>query len=433
MSWFNYNGAWVQVKNGGPGDVARLLNLAKKDLDNLKAMTPGLEIKHFRRPGMWRITSIFGRDVIEMEAREEVQRKEKRIIYTPNLKYVPAFHTVDVNGNWLGITICTSGKWGPPYKFISCKSDKIYPFEYGQWNTELGATPPEDYRERTITTVYPGSVRYMEIPADHDYKAMMTTQDAVITSGGGTTLRNYEYRTSLITDWQFHDDDYASWKSSAPYVDHWYALFDEFTYHEDPESPWDGDVFSSDTYSGESPIFSSSWTTFKEINEAFVGVYAYGLNNVSSSEYHWYPDEGLPTSGETDATTASDFVNVFGKEYLLKVVNSTPVHISDPISIGATYTNSTDFLVKVNPRIYRTDSDNKWALFSLYRADGLKWEYLCFHGDVKQYNDEAAQYEWVSGNLHMLPITVNNQQAYGNGEFSLVKIFEPEAVEHDLG
>lgn len=96
--------------------------------------------------------------------------KKPRLISAPVL--CPAFHTYDADKNWLGITICTSGKWGPPYKFIAAPRDKIYPFEYGMWNTESGAVRPEDYDKRLVA-VLPGASGeldyYSEVPAAHEY------------------------------------------------------------------------------------------------------------------------------------------------------------------------------------------------------------------------------------------------------------------------
>lgn len=89
----------------------------------------------------------------------------------PIVRYVPAFHTYDADGKWLGITVCMSGKWGPPYRFIKCDSDKIYPFEYGFWNTEIGATRPEDYEKRLVAKDFGLDIDYYEVPAAHEFLA----------------------------------------------------------------------------------------------------------------------------------------------------------------------------------------------------------------------------------------------------------------------
>ena len=148
--------------------------MAQNDLSQLKAFTPDLEVRHFNRPGMWRITSTFGRDEIQIEPELVAERrppKKKMITRGSRIKLVPAFHTYDSDYNWLGITLCLSGKWGPPYQFIQIEQEKIYDFDWGCWNFGSPSDePPQDYVKRMIGNGNDGNFYLIsEVPAAHQY------------------------------------------------------------------------------------------------------------------------------------------------------------------------------------------------------------------------------------------------------------------------
>lgn len=81
----------------------------------------------------------------------------------PCIALSPAYHAYDYNGNWLGLLVCTSGQWGPPYQFVACAQGSVYPFEYGAWNISNDAERPINYEQREVM----GGI--FEVPAMHDY------------------------------------------------------------------------------------------------------------------------------------------------------------------------------------------------------------------------------------------------------------------------
>lgn len=79
----------------------------------------------------------------------------------------PAFHTFDANENFIGLTVCTSGKWGPPYKFYPCSQEDVHDFQWGHWTTVWGMEErPEEYVNQEVYDA-DGNLIGVEIAADH--------------------------------------------------------------------------------------------------------------------------------------------------------------------------------------------------------------------------------------------------------------------------
>jgi hypothetical protein len=109
---------------------------------------------------------------------------------------LPAFHTYDEGGNWLGITVCTSGQWGPPYEFYECDQSAVFAFNLGQWNNYNGSgTRPnaEYYKARTIT-----GTDMTEIPATHEYVGAIETDSDNQTSVNSSSWSSGPYIIDVV-------------------------------------------------------------------------------------------------------------------------------------------------------------------------------------------------------------------------------------------
>ena len=428
MAWFNLHGVWFKVKDGGPADIAPFIQPAINDLKALKDRTKGLEIKKFVRPGKWLVTSIFGREEIRMspEFVAEIKKKRKRRITTPTFRLCPAFHTFDSDGTFIGLTACTGGQWGEPYQFIACSQNNIEPFENGFWNIEPGAVRPENYgKERFIINFFGDS--YYEVPTAHDCMGMIVRVQP-------SDANNDYYKLIVANDWENYADwseiiyvpGWPPWFENRPYIDNWFKHLEietVFTF---------GIVWESSTYtqSGERPnttaLANLEWATFADKNGNFGktdwsksdGCYIYGLDYVDTIEFDSYSEPDWII----DNTICKDFVSVFGVEYELRQVEKK---VNNSIYTSQYY-QSPEKIYAAHPRIYYAAED--WFLASFYRADRTQWEYICFHGDTVQYNDDSAKYEYIDSDKHSLPITVNGSEVYGSGEFSLIKIYGENEV-----
>lgn len=146
----------------------------------------------------------------------QIEKKEPKKEPVEIKKYCPAFHTYDENDNFLGLTVCTSGKWGRPYRFIPLTTEEVYPFEYGYWNTHEGAERPnpDEYVEREIYRNPALGEVYYEIPAVHEYPAGDAWDHAhddaggMWTSGYIYTLRCCEATVAYST-WEVTGEAYA--------------------------------------------------------------------------------------------------------------------------------------------------------------------------------------------------------------------------------
>ena len=177
--YFNIGGTSVTLI-GDTRKAREFLPEVKKMMFQLHLMnTGGLEQDWLTRQlpggGYAQVNTRFGIDVayVYIPPRHVFKQRGKRIVEIPTIRYVPAFHTVDANGIFVGLTICTSGKWGPPYLFVSCSEDDILNFDDGQWNVFGGNYPPDPgtYQEKFITgATYADFVEeFFDLPAAHRY------------------------------------------------------------------------------------------------------------------------------------------------------------------------------------------------------------------------------------------------------------------------
>jgi hypothetical protein len=478
MEYFNLHGISWAV-DGRIEDILHLIGPAMQDLQKLKDRCPGLDIMRYERPGAWTIVSMHGIDTIRLSSGAVSGQKKvrKEIREERTSQYVPAFHAFDENGVWLGIVICLAGKWGPPYQFVQCKEDEIYPFEHGLWNTSSSASRPDDYKERYVADIYTKpeiKTSIFEIPADHEYIGSTAEMTASVGSStaysdihmalceyeepGGrecpwatkedNSYSNVEHRLIVIDNWDAYETDYAKYKSAAPYMKSWSERYthdatSNVVDHGDGEgwvAPsggwWHNEAI---VWSGIEPVSMGASANDITSEES---LYFYGLKVVSARENDSAPVLGPITTAGSDTSSFSDYVSVFGKEYQLKSLGAINTSWDFPSVPVLQYYNIDLCLSGVKPRIYFMQSDNpasRWALASLKRMlDQSRatdhFEYLCFHGETEQFNDESAFFTPLASNpaLHEIPITVNDHQVYGNGEFSLIRIDAIEIKEREV-
>ena len=275
MSWFNHNGVWIRVVDGRPSDVKDQLRDALLDLQHLKAINPH-EIKTMTKPGKWRITSQFGRDVIEMTVGPGPAPKTRPTQrFVPLTRYVPAFHAFDDTETFVGLVLCLAGKWGPPYKFIACNEEDILNFDWGLWNWEEDPeVPPEDENIETLITVeYEGAPinpdtgqplpdkHYFDVPANHTY-CTQTTQVDYQTGGSAGTLVGSEIINVMCTAQEAHVYEMGmfTWSDWWRYVNALVVMVDWSQYAEDqPQlTTWTRGYDRAGTYTGHGGT-SSVW------------------------------------------------------------------------------------------------------------------------------------------------------------------------------
>lgn len=475
-------------------DLKDTLYAAWLDLQKVKLTQDG-EYKSATRGGLWRVISHAGIERIEIFGKVEKVTKQavRRVkVIKTRIKYIPAFHTFDSGGNFIGLTLCTTGRWGSPYKYIKCKEEDILSFADGLWNIDENASKPDpnEYKKKDITTSYrdeDDKVEYWDMPATHEYTSG-SVSGFVEGSGGsqwtsdkqsiflmcesveahGYNQRPYtmnyawKYMSGIIvwTDWSKYNDEQpivdksenftgrygnvivkgATASSYSPTGDpnacvtvtdnlnssteNWSSLLSNHYTHTNNifwnvNEPQTGVIFYADDY----------WGTFRSVDKAD-GCYFTGVTN---SNYTYYSATTKDTSiGELpnfhvvsssnygiDLSTAYEKITVFGKDYIVK-------------DFPESYYNADNKIYIANPRIY-FPGDKQIALASTIREDDFEFEYMCFNGDIEQYNDADAKYEYShrANNywLHEIPVNTGDGDAYGNGEFSLIKVKVSEEEE----
>ena len=417
--------------------------------------------------------------VIEAYAPVRISDEKKKIDRDMvDQRYAPAFHTYDSNKNFVGLTLCTSGKWGPPYRFIKCSEEEILRFEDGQWNTEYGAVrpDPEVYKTKRLKSfIYNGVEEdYYEIPAAHDYVSMATYNN-----GSSTAWSNHEVggEEFLILICEEHE---VSLGWAAPFVYNYggtdvvYSLFvrtefpaDEW-FDEYPPMPNVKDFTPGTATSNQVGKVRGNWCDTPVYPDACA--YCMGeMEDAQGFNYEQYWDGTYPLSSgamEFVTTTVTDSKSyssydlwgtftgeeitdgvVFYQELNLqstynniKVIgNSTPsgsysvryYQREKVISVfGKEYVmkdwtnlgypvNNDWYTDKYAPRIYKLAGDKTIVLGSATWAFDDVFVYVCFRDGVEQYDDPAATYDYIE-DLQMHRI--GDGDGYGNGKFSLVKI-----------
>jgi hypothetical protein len=168
--YMTHDGVHYMVESGDASDFHDNLPAMKADINNMRVIHTG-EQKWFKRKDKWKIKECFGNTVVTIYGKVGVEEKEKEKLKLERttVRYYPAFHTFDNDDNWIGVTVCTKGKWGPPYKLIVCDESKIHDFDFGQWNTDIDEVRPTDYDEQFIAHYI--DTLYWEIPAAHEFVA----------------------------------------------------------------------------------------------------------------------------------------------------------------------------------------------------------------------------------------------------------------------
>ena len=515
MSWFNRNGIWIHARNGSPSDVEPWLKIAENDLIKLKARTLDNEVKHFTRPGMWHIQSIFGQDKITMEPAliERGREKRKRELILPDSRFVPAFHTFDENETFIGVTLCWAGKWGPPYRFIRIKEeekdDKIFDFEWGQWNTgdDEERPDPEIYKERAFAYLEDDIVLF-EVPAAHEYCGEPQYMDYTSTSRGhytggpykviitcredtgqGFWLRDYYWNSDatyynnfivhtdwladyenepVIHSWEYYYNEAGPYTCRDGIVDSYWieesgpnmcelmnAELDDMLGTEAQNNTFEDGLYGYRTsninwfvwkawnvtgnYTGTAPYGNTLWSTFTGAS-AEEGIYFYGETVRNQGDNLTMPMPSCP-----EAT----FPHLFGTEVLTSWENNTAqdtmVVFGQSVQLMSgmegNYNEAAMQLWKTNPRIYLIGGKYRIGLAIEVRTDA--YSYMMFQPDANpafsQFRDPDATYEHLkSPSRHKLGITgkVNGSdtELYANGEYSLVRIWEPNAYkeEHEI-
>lgn len=156
MLYFNRNGVWFKIPIKQNGVYSREL-LEKQihssllGLQNLKDRSPDIDQMRFEKPGEYVVNSIFGKDEITINPKvliEEDKKKIKLPLEWP--QYIPAIEAYDIAGVFVGIVLCLSGTFEPPYLFVTVDSDSIDPFLWGQWVVYFDPKPYTIRKERII-------------------------------------------------------------------------------------------------------------------------------------------------------------------------------------------------------------------------------------------------------------------------------------------
>lgn len=488
MAWIMINGIRVKIQDGASAaDYGGLIAQATAEMIHFRETWGDDEVFSIAQRGRnYKLLRLNGEDTVIMGP---VPREPERLIVRPvrlgrpETVYMPAFHTVDEDGTWMGLTICLSGKWGPPFRFVQCEKDEVYPFEYGQWNINEDSEKPEDYEDnlyiRTVTSPYPTDGTFedlYEVPAVHLYTGGDTDseQEAYYNqewSGGGiiTTpicgvsyAEGYIHRHGTHSSGSNYKDYYSVWEDFNKSETQQPRLL-AFPYGQDRAGVFhrkDGDVMVSGK-----PVDSTACIHCNSLLADTLGstdwgtllayAYSYEANTIS-----WNVDETSWGQTLKAYTTWSTFAKIDIEEgvffYGLTNVSSGYNHwgtgtiqsnqlsrtgsgvedwksdtCEDHISVlgkdillrrfnGVYYTEASDYIKWAAPRIYG-EKDNRIVLASMYRESKKIWEYFFFGGEVEQYGDEDTQYEHTGNhNRHIIPFKVGDQQLYGNGEFSLV-------------
>ena len=124
-----------------------------------------------------RVESLFGRDRAYVYCEPTMPVEKGRIEKKLTEYILPAIEAYDINGGFVGLVICLSGTFEPPYEFLPIDSyDKIYPFKYGQWRWWYDSKPFEG--EMVRKTIYYGgnnknTKKIEDIPSTGEYLAAM--------------------------------------------------------------------------------------------------------------------------------------------------------------------------------------------------------------------------------------------------------------------
>lgn len=475
----NYRNVKVHCE-GNPHDIPELIHKAWEHLQVVKGSQTG-EIKEAVVQGKWKVRSYHGKEEIFILAPKPIPAVAEKELIQPVYReeYVPAFHTYALSGIWLGITICISGKWGPPYIFLPIPYEKIWSFDYGFWNINKWATPPPaEYKNRLLGIFTQGKFELIgtEIKAEHQYicDTFWCSSDDVIATAftsssiieehhcdvsdaliGEVINAYYNVTTNsnnpivLYTDFNAActalpnvSDEKIIVSTKGPYVcgTNWASSIlvpawsgsgptacEQAYANLTPTVDWNAMLSSyqdaADLYTWNVVVTQTgretfnAWGTFDGITPE-KGCFVFSalvhdkiMTHVRTSL--WGPlltgvnDNGIWVTLQ-NPYDSSDFINAFNKEYLLKSFPSSVIAWANRI-------------LYCNPRVYMTQRDKgKIALASIYRASG-QWEYTLFKPGVTQYNDLDATYAGTSAR-HTLPITFKEEQCYGNGDFSLLRI-----------
>lgn len=487
MAWIKVNGIRVQIQEGASvDDYGGRITQATSDMINFRDSWGDDETYSISRHGSnYTLLRLNGEDIVIMgpvEKKPEKRKKKPARLGRPEIVYMPAFHTVDINGDWLGLTICLAGRWGPPFRFVQCEEDEVYPFEYGQWNFNINSEKPEDYEDNlyiyTITSPYPVDNTFedlFDVPAVHEYICADTDSEQYNFYGGaewtgGPVMENPECTTTFACGWYYR---WANWTSGVMYDDHISIWVDHskyetdqpriatVTYRQDEAGPVQEEIVSG-AVSAPDPDDNACIIHKAAMGEALGTVnMAEKLASVSPGGTAIWYDVNRIYSGETlickgwgtfIGDTKEDGVYFHGKNtvaidlqywrkytwtcssYILDSQGATEAdtsHSQDYITVyGETYEleshadsyPSAERRIKTaHPRLYEVGYEKPLVLASLCRNDEARWEYFCFNDELKQYGDQDTLYDCVDGEeIHIIPYKVGDQQLYGNGEFSLV-------------
>jgi hypothetical protein len=452
MTWVKVNGISVKLEQGATvADYDGEVGVATARMIQFRETWGDDKYFAIHRTPTFTCQRVNGEDQVIMgpvPVEPDIHEDEKPIRINPDSGFVPAFHTFNGAGEFIGLTVCLAGKWGPPYYFLAGDQDMVWPFEYGQWNTYDGATRPVDYDKMSWVGVS-GNEDLFEIPADHDYVMYNTEKWVVITQGPysetveyydcdgdqckfvwlwGETYRKYEYNPALVDDWDAWWNDFHTWKETAIRLNFFWNNYADRDYYF-----WNGCVFAPEhyasdsegwfcavreyisewTYYGVGASYGRSYTTATYRNGTIKACFVFGETYIDRFTHaDTVPWPGLLEEWGYDNYTAADFVYVFGNIYSLR----NPIETSNQ-----QYSFAPEKVNDVKPRMYETEGDDPKFLCSFYRKGSQnKWEYLYFDNNTEQYNDPEAMYDMVDDTKHSLPITVGGEQVYGNGEFSLL-------------
>ncbi len=124
----------------------------------------------------------------------QVQKKELEVV-----NIIPAFEVVDSNGNFIGLVLCLSGTWAPPYQLVLVKVQNLNPFGYENWAaggptqspTDKGLSWSGDTRpfegDLPLKVFYTDTIhgQLIDLPARGESVPQLTLDTNINTTSGG--------------------------------------------------------------------------------------------------------------------------------------------------------------------------------------------------------------------------------------------------------
>lgn len=489
MGWIKNNGISVLIAdNADVGDYLGRVGQATADMIQWRETWGNDEEFCVKRCGdHYTLHRLNGEDYVVMGPvpRPKIPSpKMPAIENIPFANFVPAFHACDPEGTVVGLVICLSGVWGPPYKFIPCEEGDLLDFDWGWWNYHAGAERPseDDNKETLVFSWYiPDEMteEIWDIPAAHEYITDDTLKGydgatnyqwsgshwIVSVLCGKTEAHLYNRRAGTAPGWQTWDYAIIVWEDHSGGGEDQPSIFGVqrnmteahyFESHGGSTSCWnpDGDPDCCNIAQGNVANLDNDWDSqLSSVTQRLViekqfqysGAYpsnimgtAMGTTGEEAFFYYGRTDYGsgyftnkyyvIQLSGFPNRQFASESSGDIGSdtcsEYCVWLGEEYLLAEGD-----VAYHEYDDNILTCNPRMYQLSENSDYiGLSSYYRESKDYWYYNCFRPKKEaQVGEDSFKCTYVDRDLHKidgLTISANGQQfeAHGNGEFSLVRI-----------